>query len=199
VQRFAPKLVRSLERAIAFCQSTLSYGRAQEAAPDRRMLLIEPVVLEVRETAGLANDASIVWVAAIERGLSVDADPDHLFRVLLNLVRNAAQALESQSSGERGAQQIRITGKREGAVAILEVSDTGPGVPQKTREHLFEAFQTSGRPGGSGLGLAIAAELIRAHGGEIHLVEGTIGATFRIVIPDRPVELLSIRNERARA
>ena len=47
--------------------------------------------------------------------------------------------------------------------------------------------------------LSVAAELIRAHGGEIHLVEGTIGATFRIVIPDRPVELLSIRNERATA
>jgi signal transduction histidine kinase len=199
VQRFAPKLVRSLERAIAFCQSTLSYGRAQEAAPDRRMIMIEPVVLEVRETAGLASDATIVWVAAIERGLAVDADPDQLFRVLLNLVRNAAQALESHASAEGGAQQIRITGKREGAVAILEVSDTGPGVPQRTREHLFEAFQTSGRPGGSGLGLAIAAELVRAHGGDIHLVEGTIGATFRIVIPDRPVELLSIRNERARA
>ncbi|MGY4463938.1 signal transduction histidine kinase [Bradyrhizobium sp. LB13.1] len=177
----------------------MSYGRAQEAAPDRRMILIEPVVLEVRETAGLASDAAIVWVAAIERGLAVDADPDQLFRVLLNLVRNAAQALESHSSAEGGAQQIRITGKREGAVAILEVSDTGPGVPQKTRDHLFEAFQTSGRPGGSGLGLAIAAELVRAHGGDIHLVEGTLGATFRIVIPDRPVELLSIRNERARA
>ncbi len=199
VQRFAPKLVRSLERAIAFCQSTLSYGRAQEAAPDRRMILIEPVVLEVRETAGLANDAGIAWVSAIERGLAVDADPDQLFRVLLNLVRNAAQALETRASGDGGVQQIRITGKREGAVAILEVSDTGPGVPEKTREHLFEAFQTSGRPGGSGLGLAIAAELVRAHGGDIHLVEGTIGATFRIVIPDRPVELLSIRNERARA
>jgi signal transduction histidine kinase len=199
VQRFAPKLVRSLERAIAFCQSTLSYGRAQEAAPDRRMMLIEPVVLEVRETAGLANDVSIAWVAAIERGLAVDADPDQLFRVLLNLVRNAAQALESHASGDGGPQQIRITGKREGGVAILEVSDTGPGVPPRTREHLFEAFQTSGRPGGSGLGLAIAAELVRAHGGDIHLVEGTIGATFRIVIPDRPVELLSIRNERARA
>ncbi|MCK1712242.1 MULTISPECIES: HAMP domain-containing sensor histidine kinase [unclassified Bradyrhizobium] len=201
VQRFAPKLVRSLERAIAFCQSTLSYGRAQEAAPDRRIMLIEPVVMEVRETAGLANEASIAWVAAIERGLTIDADPDQLFRVLLNLVRNAAQALESHSSGggDGGVRQIRITGKREGAVAILEVSDTGPGVPQKTREHLFEAFQTSGRPGGSGLGLAIAAELVRAHGGDIHLVEGTLGATFRIVIPDRPVELLSVRNERARA
>jgi signal transduction histidine kinase len=199
VQRFAPKLMRSLERAIAFCQSTLSYGRAQEAAPDRRLIPIEPVVTEVRETAGLANDASITWITAIERGLSVDADPDQLFRVLLNLVRNAAQALESHPMSDRSSMQIRVTGRREGAVAILEVSDTGPGVPAKTRDHLFEAFQTSGRPGGSGLGLTIAAELVRLHGGDIHLVEGTIGATFRIVIPDRPVELQSIRNERARA
>jgi signal transduction histidine kinase len=199
VQRFAPKLMRSLERAIAFCQSTLSYGRAQEAAPDRRLILIEPVVVEVRESAGLASDASIAWISAIERGLSVDADPDQLFRVLLNLVRNAAQALEGRPHGDAAALQIRITGRREGSVAIMEVSDTGPGVPAKAREHLFEAFQTSGRPGGSGLGLAIAAELVRAHGGDIHLVEGTIGATFRIVIPDRPVELLSVRNERARA
>jgi signal transduction histidine kinase len=194
VQRFAPKLMRSLERAIAFCQSTLSYGRAQEAAPDRRMTLIEPVVVEVRESAGLAADTSITWISAIERGLMVDADPDQLFRVLLNLVRNAEQALEGQP-----ATQIRITGRREGAVAIMEVSDTGPGIPPATRENLFKAFQTSGRPGGSGLGLAIAAELVGAHGGHIHLVEGTIGATFRITIPDRPVELLSIRNERARA
>ena len=199
VQRFAPKLVRSLERAIAFCQSTLSYGRAQEAAPDRRMILIEPVVAEVRETAGLACDASITWVSAIERGLMVDGDPDQLFRVLLNLVRNAAQALESNPKSDPASMQVRITGRREGAVAILEVSDTGPGVPQKTREHLFEAFQPSGSRGGSGLGLAIAAELVRAHGGEISLVEGTIGATFRIVIPDRPVELVSVRNERAMA
>jgi signal transduction histidine kinase len=198
VQRFAPKLMRSLERAIAFCQSTLSYGRAQEAAPDRRMIGIDAVVAEVRETAGLASDASITWISAIERGLSVDADPDQLFRVLLNLVRNAAQALESHPRNDPASMQIRVTGRREGAVAILEVSDTGPGVPQKARDHLFEAFQSSGRPGGSGLGLAIAAELVRAHGGEISLVEGTIGATFRIVIPDRPVELQSVR-ERARA
>ncbi|MGP9814436.1 ATP-binding protein [Rhodopseudomonas sp. NSM] len=202
VQRFAPKLVRSLERAIAFCQSTLSYGRAQEAAPDRRMILIEPVVNEVRETAGLASDtavSSVTWVSAIERGLTMDADPDQLFRVLLNLVRNAAQALESQPRSDAALQQIRITGRREGSVTILEVSDTGPGVPQKARDHLFEAFHGSVRAGGSGLGLAIAAELVRAHGGDIKLVEGTLGATFRISIPDRPVDLHSLRNERARA
>ena len=199
VQRFAPKLMRSLERAIAFCQSTLSYGRAQEAAPDRKRVLVEPVFNEVRESAGLASDASISWINAIERGLTIDADPDQLFRILLNLVRNAAQALEGQPRSDGAPQQIRVTGRREGSVTILEVSDTGPGVPQRARDHLFEAFQGSARPGGSGLGLAIAAELVRAHDGDIHLVEGTLGATFRITMPDRPVELHSIRSERARA
>ncbi|WP_316231868.1 HAMP domain-containing sensor histidine kinase [Bradyrhizobium sp. SZCCHNR1051] len=198
VQRFAPKLMRSLERAIAFCQSTLSYGKVQEPAPDRRMVAVEQVVAEVRETAGLSPDASITWIAAIERGLKIDADPDQLFRVLLNLVRNAAQALDSLAA-DAGVRQIRITGRREGGVAILEVSDTGPGVPAKVREHLFEAFRGAGRPGGSGLGLAIAAELVRAHDGDIQLVEGTLGATFRITIPDRPVELQTFWTERASA
>jgi signal transduction histidine kinase len=118
---------------------------------------------------------------------------------LLNLVRNAEQALEGRPRSDAASMQIRITGRREGSVAILEVSDTGPGVTAKAREHLFEAFRSSARSGGTGLGLVIAAELVRAHGGEIKLVEGTIGATFRLTIPDRAVELEAHRSMRARA
>jgi signal transduction histidine kinase len=191
VQRFAPKLLRSLERAIGFCQSTLSYGRAQEAPPDRRMVAVEPIAAEVRESAGLGGDNAIEWIDAVERGMMIDADPDQLFRVLLNLVRNSAQALEALPGSDVAPRQIRVTGRREGAVAIIEVSDTGPGVPDEARKHLFEAFHGSARPGGSGLGLAIAHELVRAHGGDIRLVEGTIGATFRITLPDRAVDLRS--------
>ena len=95
--------------------------------------------------------------------------------------------------------QIRVTGRREGAVAVIELSDTGPGLSKKAREHLFEAFQGSTRSGGTGLGLAIAAELVRAHGGEIRLVEGTIGATFHLTIPDRAIELQAHRSARQRA
>jgi signal transduction histidine kinase len=189
VQRFAPKLMRALERAIAFCESTLSYGRAQEPPPERRSVALAPLVEEVRETLGLAVDGRIRWISAIERGLQVDADPDQLFRVLLNLGRNAVQILEARAPNDPARDQIRIIGRREGAVVIIEVSDTGPGVAEKARTHLFEAFQGSTRTGGTGLGLAIAAELVRAHGGDIRLVEGTIGATFRITIPDRAIEL----------
>jgi signal transduction histidine kinase len=199
VQRFAPKLVRTLERAIEFCQSTLSYGRAQEAPPDRRMIAVEPLVQEVNETLGLSAESDIGWIVSIERGLEMDADHDHMFRVLLNLTRNAMQALEARAPNNALRDQIRVTGRREGGVVVIEVSDTGPGFPPRAREHLFQAFSGSTRPGGTGLGLAIAAELVRAHGGEIRLVEGTIGATFHLTIPDQAVDLDAWREERASA
>jgi signal transduction histidine kinase len=199
VQRFAPKLMRALERAIAFCQSTLSYGAAQEPPPDRKIIEVEPLIEEVHETLGLGLDVPIRWVVAVERGLTVDADHDQLFRVLVNTTRNAVQALEARGARDPARDQIRITGRREGSVVVIEVSDTGPGISDKARAHLFEAFQGSTRAGGAGLGLAIAAELVRAHGGDMRLVDGTIGATFRLSIPDRAVELSSRRGERASA
>lgn len=199
VQRFAPKLVVTLERAIAFCQSTLSYGRAQELPPVRKKVALEPLLIDVQETLGLEAGGPIRWIASIERSLVVDADREQLLRVLVNLARNALQALETRAPNDPTRDQIRITGRREGAVAVIEVADTGPGLPAKARDHLFEAFQGSTRTGGTGLGLAIAEELVRAHGGEIRLVEGTIGATFCITIPDRAVELQSRRPQRVRA
>ncbi len=199
VQRFAPKLMRALERAIAFCQSTLSYGRAQEPPPDRRPVGLVELVEDVRDTLGLQPDAPIGWITAIDRSVIVDADRDQLLRVLVNLARNALQALESRSPNDAMRDQIRIIGRREGSVVVIELGDTGPGFSDQARAHLFEAFQGSTRTGGTGLGLAIAAELVRAHGGEINLVEGTIGATFRMKIPDRPIALQARRDERVRA
>lgn len=199
VQRFAPNLIRVLDRAIDLAESTLSYGRAQEAPPQRRMVALAPLAEEVRESVGFGSDPAIGWINTIDRDLEIDADPDQLFRVLMNLVRNSLQALEARAPNDPTRDQVRLAARRAGSVVVMEVSDTGPGVPAKAREHLFEAFQGSTRRGGSGLGLAIAAELVRAHGGEIMLVDGTIGATFRIEIPDRAVDLAEQRIARQRA
>jgi hypothetical protein len=199
VQRFAPKLMHALERAIAFCQSTLSYGAAQEAPPERKPIAVEPLIEEVHEALGLSLDVPIRWIVAVERGLTVDADRDQLFRVIVNLARNAMQALEARGARDPARDQIRISGRRDGGVVVIEVSDTGPGVSERARAHLFQAFQGSTRSGGAGLGLAIAAELVRAHGGDIKLVPGTIGATFSISIPDRAFDLDTRHGERARA
>jgi signal transduction histidine kinase len=167
--------------------------------PERKTIPLEPLIDEVHEALGLGLDVPIRWIVAVERGLTVDADHDQLFRVLVNVTRNAMQALEGRGTRDPARDQIRITGRREGSVVVIEVSDTGPGVPEKAQAHMFQAFQGSTRPGGSGLGLAIAAELVRAHGGDIRLVPGTIGATFSITIPDRAVDLVVRRGERASA
>src|SRR5690606_19345296 len=114
-------------------------------------------------------------------------DPEQLFRVLMNLCRNA---LEAVAEGDDAAviRRIWVEGERHGSVTTLRVCDTGPGVPEKARASLFQAFQGSVRPGGTGLGLAIAAEIVRAHGGEVRLVERTgAGAVFEVTVPDRPV------------
>jgi len=189
VRRLSGKLVSTLERAVAYCTQTLAYGAAKEPEPQRRDVEVSEIVESVRQTLDL-DGAKIGWTEAIERGLSIDADPDQLFRVLLNLGRNARQALESQGRElDPARDQIRIVGRREGTMVILELSDTGPGVSERARENLFSAFKGSTRAGGTGLGLAIAAEIVRAHGGQINLVEGTIGATFRIAIADRVIDL----------
>ena len=80
---------------------------------------------------------------------------------------------------------------------MIEVRDTGPGVPERAKARLFEAFQSVARKGGTGLGLAIAAELVNAHGGQIALVGSEGGATFRVIIPDVVVELERARRRTA--
>lgn len=186
VRRLAPKLLTSLDRAIAFCAQTLKYGRAQEAPPHRERIMLAEFVAEVFETVGAQVDpgAEILWKNAVPAGLQIDADREQLFRILMNLLRNAADALES-AGAEVDTPTIQVSARRDGAEVTVEVRDNGPGVPEKARQHLFEAFQGSARPGGTGLGLAIAAELTRAHGGRIGLLDSDRGAVFEIVIPDR--------------
>ena len=84
--------------------------------------------------------------------------------------------------------------------ATIEIRDSGPGIPDKVRSRLFEAFQSAARRGGTGLGLAIAAELVRAHGGELKLsATGAEGSVFLFTIPDRVGELRSGRRGERRA
>ncbi len=185
VQRFAPKLIAALDRAISYCQTTLAYGRAREAPPARRLVALDRLVDDVADVLGLVGHPTIAFENTVPKGLEIDADPDQLFRILVNLGRNAIQALESDPSAAL-VRRLTMSGeRREGSVAI-RVEDTGPGIPQEARVHLFRAFQGTVRPGGTGLGLAIAAELARAHGGSVSLAEKDgPGACFEIVIPYR--------------
>jgi len=184
VQRFAPKLIASLDRAINFCNDTLRFGRVEEAAPRRELLRLKPLVEEAGEALALPREGSIDWVLEIDDNLRIDADREHLFRIISNLVRNAVEAIEGQRHGEPGG-VIRVKAWRDGRHVLVEVGDNGPGVPQKARDHLFEPFIGSQRKGGTGLGLAIASEIVGVHGGHLKLVDTDEGAAFQFDIPDR--------------
>jgi len=194
VQRLVPKLIASLDRAIRLCAHTLDFGQAQEAPPRRKRFALAPLIAEIGDSLGLPRPGLIDWTVMLDSGLEIDADRDQIYRVLSNLVRNAVQALES---GDEVRGEIVVAGRREGSVAVIEISDTGPGLPERARAHLFEAFQSVARKGGSGLGLAIAAELVQAHGGQIALVNNEGGASFRVSIPDMVVDLERARRRHA--
>ncbi|MFY0647014.1 sensor histidine kinase [Sulfitobacter geojensis] len=181
VKRMAPKLVGSITRAVHLCESTLAFGKAEEPGPTLTMALLETVVEDAVEGEKLASgDHAISYAINVPAGMMVRADAEQLYRVISNLVRNARQALASAGQGG----EISVQADETDNAWIIEVTDTGPGLPAKAQEHLFTPFQGGARKGGSGLGLAIAAELVKGHGGQLVLSRtGASGTQFRMTLP----------------
>jgi signal transduction histidine kinase len=196
VQRFAPKLISSLDRAILFLNQTITYGRAQELPPRRERLRVQEIVNDVFESAALLASTGVALNNSVSQVIEVDADREHLIRILTNLTRNAIQALDTRRVV---GNEVRIDALRQGSVTVITVADNGPGIPPIMRDHMFEAFQTAARAGGTGLGLAISAELTQAHGGSICVLEtGELGTVFEVTIPDRVEALQSVTPRKAR-
>jgi signal transduction histidine kinase len=185
VKRVAPRLVDALDRAVKLATNTLRYGRAEERAPQRMALALEPLIDEAASSA-LPEAGQIALEKQVPHGLEIDADAEQLFRVLLNLLRNARQALEEMPADVLHQKRIEIEAWRQGEAVVVEIADNGPGIPAAQRERLFQPFAATARSGGSGLGLAISRELIQSLGGELVLVStGVAGTRFRITVPDR--------------
>lgn len=181
VQKMAPKLLNSLSRGINLCERTLTFGKADEPEPEIRSVGLKAIVDDVIENDALRETEKVQLISTVAHDMQISADPEQMFRVLTNLIRNARQAIEG--TGKLGIVSISADG-REGGVDII-VRDTGPGLPPKAREFLFQPFQGGARRGGTGLGLAIAAELVRGHGGKLELIETSeAGTSFRIFLPD---------------
>ncbi|GAA3866177.1 HAMP domain-containing sensor histidine kinase [Celeribacter arenosi] len=181
VMRSAPKLMNSIQRAVNLCESTLAFGKAEEPAPRLTGVRVSELVEEViaAERIGV-GDFDLSFSVEVPATMVVRADPEQMHRVLSNLVRNACQAIIA--TGKPG--EISVSGREDEAEWVFHVSDTGPGLPLKAREHLFQPFQGGTRKGGFGLGLAIAAELVRGHGGRLMLDQSDEGGTdFSIHLP----------------
>jgi signal transduction histidine kinase len=176
-----PRLERALDRAVGLTQGVLSYGRsAGEAAPERTRTPLAAAVAAAAEDAGLSDDG-VRLLNHVGPGANVWADAEQLHRILVNLLRNAREALETAPATPEP--QVAVDHGRLDTIDVIGISDNGPGVPEKARARLFQAFG-SARAGGTGLGLAIARELAQAHGGDLTLADtGPAGTRFELRLP----------------
>lgn len=165
VRRMAPHIVRSLEQSVDLCQSMLDY-LAETPLPEPVRFAPAELVAETSESASIPIRYSGPDEVRMDRTM--------LSRILLNLARNAVSA---------GAQELSVDIWRAGKLAVIDIADDGPGIPQKHWDDLFLAFRSKQR-GGSGLGLAIARDLAVAQGGNLKLARSNDdGSEFRLQLP----------------
>ncbi|MDE2162640.1 MAG: HAMP domain-containing histidine kinase [Alphaproteobacteria bacterium] len=183
VKRLTPSLVVSIDRAIALATNMLKFGRSDEPPPQRAPVRLRDLVDEAAQAAlEAASRLEIRFDNHVAGDLEVIADREQLFRVMLNLIRNATEALSTRDAGG----VITISAVRTGNGVEIVVADDGPGIPEAILGKLFQPFVSAARVGGTGLGLAIARDLVRGHGGDLSLVSTDAhGTVFRVVIPDR--------------
>ncbi|WP_129791975.1 PAS domain-containing sensor histidine kinase [Sphingosinicella sp. CPCC 101087] len=172
-------LARRADGVMKFVESYRQISRAPQARPRPIDVAAWGAELEALFRAGDVADG-VEFTLAVPDGLPpIEADPDLMSQVLINLLRNAAEAARSHS--ERPCVSLSFGRTRSGRTRI-EVEDNGPGVPQGLRQDIFLPFFTT-KAKGTGVGLSLARQVVLAHRGSINVDAGQSGgALFRIVI-----------------
>ena len=173
-------------------EELLDYQRALHAAAslDVKTVSLSHLVEHAVQSHELAAQAKSLRLAVDAEPATVEADPEKLRSIVDNLVSNAVKFTPPGGT-------VSVSARAVAGEAIIEVLDTGPGVPLEERESIFNLFfrgRTNGsevRVKGSGLGLAIARELVEAHGGQIAVVAGEAGGHFRVTLPRRSARALA--------
>jgi two-component system CheB/CheR fusion protein len=176
-------LRQAVERCQSVVESFLSLARQPE--PTRRAVMLNAVTGDVLVLLAHALEADGIIV---ERHLAEDlpllwADPHQLHHLIANLITNAQQALR-QTAPPRHL-KLTTTANADRSQVILDVSDSGPGIPEEVQRHIFEPFFTTKPQGmGSGLGLPLCRSIVQGHGGTIHLTsEPGHGTTVYVTLP----------------
>jgi len=182
VAQALPRLERALDRAITLASNVLTFGNSAEPAPETRAIPLRAALEAAAEDAGL-SEAGVRVATAIGPRVQVQADAEQLHRILVNLFRNAREAIDGVA-GRGGVGQVAATLTQDALTSVITLTDDGPGMPERARANLFQPFAGSARRGGTGLGLTIARELAQGHGGELTLVEtGAQGTVFELRLP----------------
>jgi signal transduction histidine kinase len=168
-------VIEEVDRLSALLTNLLTFQKTRQ--PDMRDQPMAPVLQKCVSLVQPQADARNIEIRteAGPAGLEARFDPEHLTQMLMNLLLNAIEA-----AGQNGTIDVRL--ERHEAMASIKVHDSGPGLTEEQREHLFEAFYTT-KAEGTGLGLAVSRELAVGMGGGLHYRDDQPGATFEIELP----------------
>lgn len=157
----------------------------EKKAPDRQTIDVAELVRTSLEMAelGLGEEDSFLQARLEDNLPALQADPVQIRQILINLLRNAREAVADQST-----RKVILLVRRNDEFLEFRVTDNGPGVPEEIMEGLFRAF-TGAKHKGVGLGLAISRSIAQNHGGDLRLENGTDGgASFVLTLPVGPIE-----------
>jgi signal transduction histidine kinase len=147
-----------------------------ESRSTNRVCKIRDVIASAAEAASpIAEKHSVRILNNVPACMEVAMTHSRTESIFFNLIANALEAMPHGG-------QIHISAKLACNCAVIEVEDTGPGIPRGIRDRLFEPFVTAGKDGGLGLGLALSRQTVRDHGGDMWAEPG-VGAHFIIRLP----------------
>ena len=181
VRKMGQRLERVIDRGIRICTESLEYSREKTGKIDRDPIRIAGMLGEIAADT-LEGFAGLQFVNRVPTGLTVLGDPDATYRLFHNLFRNAGQAMDAMSAD--APRSITVRADVTGGTAHIYLADTGPGLPDVTKDNLFTPFASASGAGSTGLGLSISKELATAQGGNLDLVRSDeSGTEFRVSLP----------------
>lgn len=178
------RLTRTVERGIGLTEDVLSYSKAETADPQIEDTRIAFIIGEAAADV-IGQFPGTKFRNTVPTELMVRTDPAHAYRIFHNLFRNAAQAMVESKSPQ---QRLHVGAELQDGLAEIRISDTGPGLPDRARENLFQAFKGghahSSNSNSTGLGLSISKELAKAQGGDLNLMSSDdTGTRFVLTLP----------------
>lgn len=180
VKSASPRLTIALERALKLCAATLDFAKDRPRPLQLERVGLAQLIENILNDLDISSHDIDVTIE-VPPSHRVRADRDELHRVILNLARNAVQAMP-----DGGEFRVSWRIDDEAQQYVIDVTDKGIGISSAQEQRLFEPFAYSGTSGGSGLGLAIAKEIMKRHGGDLVLLETSpAGTRFALIFPLR--------------
>jgi signal transduction histidine kinase len=197
----AALMLRVVQRLERLGDSLLDFARARH--PSVKKVQLAPLVQEATLLVGLDRDAATVQIQnQVPADVALECDPDRMMQVLVNLIRNAVDAVRTNPADASVVIATERSDKDGRHWISLTFTDTGPGIDPSVLPHLFEPFVSTRLDSrGTGLGLAVAEGIVREHGGVILARNRTDrpGAIFEVVLPATTATMLDAQSPKPSA